>query len=208
MNWNLKPTLDSKESLVYVYSWQCLLLRKSANFSQRTEKWDGQVEFSLSQSLKSTSFSETEGTHSVQTTCKVLVAQSCLTLCDPMDCSPPVSSVHGIFRARNLERVAISNSRGSSRPRDQTHASCISCTGRSILYHCAVWESTHHVPLSQILMYWNNFTSFMTFISGTAVQWWSYYSNCPSKWRCSQVSICHSLLSLYAFVFQLHQGFN
>ena len=103
MNWNLKPTLDSKESLVYVYSWQCLLLRKSANFSQRTEKWDGQVEFSLSQSLKSTSFSETEGTHSVQTTCKVLVAQSCLTLCDPMDCSPPVSSVHGILQARILE---------------------------------------------------------------------------------------------------------
>ena len=106
MNWNLKPTLDSKESLVYVYSWQCLLLRKSANFSQRTEKWDRQVEFSLLQSLKSTSFSETEGTRSVQTTCKVLVAQSCLTLCDPMDCSPPVSSVHGILQERILEWAA------------------------------------------------------------------------------------------------------
>ena len=36
------------------------------------------------------------------------VAQSCLTLCDPMDCSPPGSSVHGIFQARTLEWVAIS----------------------------------------------------------------------------------------------------
>ena len=40
---------------------------------------------------------------------KVLVTQSCLTLCDPMDCSPPGSSVHGIFRATMLEWVAISS---------------------------------------------------------------------------------------------------
>ena len=39
---------------------------------------------------------------------KVLVAQLCLTLCNPMDCSPPGSSVHGIFQARILEWVAIS----------------------------------------------------------------------------------------------------
>ena len=39
---------------------------------------------------------------------KVLVTQSCPTLCDPMDCSPPGSSVHGILQARILERVAIS----------------------------------------------------------------------------------------------------
>ena len=51
----------------------------------------------------------------------------CLTLCDPMDCSPPVSSVHGIFQARILEWVAISSSRISSQPRDTTHVSCISC---------------------------------------------------------------------------------
>ena len=43
-----------------------------------------------------------------------LVAQSCLTLCDPLDCSPPSPSVHGIFQARVLERVAFSSSRGSS----------------------------------------------------------------------------------------------
>ena len=44
------------------------------------------------------------------------VTQSCLTLCGPMDCSSPDSSVHGIFQARTLEWVAISFSRGSSRP--------------------------------------------------------------------------------------------
>ena len=47
-----------------------------------------------------------------------LVAQSRPTLCIPMDCSPPGSSVHGISQARILEWVAISSSRGSSQPRD------------------------------------------------------------------------------------------
>ena len=46
------------------------------------------------------------------------VAQSCPTLCDPMDCSPPGSSVHGMLQARILERVAISSSKGSSQSRD------------------------------------------------------------------------------------------
>ena len=53
------------------------------------------------------------------------VAQSCLTLCDPVDCSLPGSSIHGILQARILEWVAISFSRGSSRPRDWTQVSCI-----------------------------------------------------------------------------------
>ena len=45
---------------------------------------------------------------------KVLITQSCPTLCHPMDCSPPVSFVHGILQARILEWVAIPFSRGSS----------------------------------------------------------------------------------------------
>ena len=53
------------------------------------------------------------------------VAQSCPTLCNPMDCSPPGSSVHGIFQARILEWVDISSSRGSSQFRDPIHVSCI-----------------------------------------------------------------------------------
>ena len=52
------------------------------------------------------------------------VTQSCLTLCNLMDCSLPGSSVHGIFQARVLEWMAISFSRRSSRPRDWTRVSC------------------------------------------------------------------------------------
>ena len=53
----------------------------------------------------------------------------------PMGCSPPGSSVHGFLQARILERVAISYSRGSSPPRDQTHVAYVSCISRQILYH-------------------------------------------------------------------------
>ena len=49
-----------------------------------------------------------------------MCAQSCLTLWDPMNHSPPSSSIHGIFQARIVEWVAITYSRGSSQPRDQT----------------------------------------------------------------------------------------
>ena len=50
------------------------------------------------------------------------------TLCDPMDCSPPGSSIHGILQARILEWVAMPFSRGLSKPRDRTCIS-VSCTG-------------------------------------------------------------------------------
>ena len=63
------------------------------------------------------------------------VAQSCLTLCDPMDYSLPVSSIHGILQAAVLEWLALPSSRGSSRPRDQTHVSYVSCISRWVLYH-------------------------------------------------------------------------
>ena len=53
--------------------------------------------------------------------------QSCPTLCDPVDHSPPGSSVHGILQAGILEWAAIPSSRGSSRPRDGTRISCGSC---------------------------------------------------------------------------------
>ena len=75
--------------------------------------------------------------------CEVIIAksfhvwakspQTCPTLCDPMDYSLPGSSVQGILQARILEWVAISSSRGSSQPRDQTYISYVSCTGRLVL---------------------------------------------------------------------------
>ena len=63
---------------------------------------------------------------------EISVARSCPILCEPLDCNPPGTFVHGILQARRLEWVAMPLSRGSSRPRDGTH---ISCTGRQILYH-------------------------------------------------------------------------
>ena len=61
---------------------------------------------------------------------------SCPTLCGPMDCSLPDSSVHGIFQAGILEWVAISYCRGPSQLGGGTPISCVSCTGRQILYRC------------------------------------------------------------------------
>ena len=60
--------------------------------------------------------------------CVCVCAQLCPTLCDHIDCSLPGSSVFGTFQARILEGIAISFSRGSSRPRDQTRVSHVSCT--------------------------------------------------------------------------------
>ena len=72
--------------------------------------------------------------------CVCVCGQSCPALCSYVDYSLPDSFVHGIILAKILERVAISYSRGSSQPRDQTGDSCISCISRWIFYHCATWE--------------------------------------------------------------------
>ena len=67
-----------------------------------------------------------------------LVAQSCPTLCDPFDCRPPGSSVHGIYQARLLEWVAISSSRGSSQLRDWI---CISRTAGGFFFFFNHWAT-------------------------------------------------------------------
>ena len=72
--------------------------------------------------------------------CLTLLSGSCAlthvqTLCDPVDCSPPGSSAHGILQAGILEWAAISFFWGSSQPRDRPQLSSFSCIGRRILYH-------------------------------------------------------------------------
>ena len=74
----------------------------------------------------------------------VSVAFSRVRLCDPMDCSSPGSSVHGLLQARILQQVAIPFSRESSQPRDWAHISRI---GRWILYHWATREAHMHVHM-------------------------------------------------------------
>ena len=78
------------------------------------------------------------------------VAQSCPTLCDPVDCSPPGSPVHGILQARILEWVAISFSRGSSQPRDQTRVSCIA--GRCFI----LWATSEAPKVWTALLHFEN----------------------------------------------------
>ena len=66
-------------------------------------------------------------------------------LCDPMEYSPPASSLHWIFKARILEWVLIPFSKGSSWPRDWT---CVSCISKQVLYHRTTWEVYYPLLLS------------------------------------------------------------
>ena len=72
--------------------------------------------------------------------------QSCPTLCNPMDCSPLGSSVHGTLQARILEWVAIPSSRGSSPPRDQTRVSYLPCVGRQVFTTSTTWDALMSRP--------------------------------------------------------------
>ena len=99
---------------------------------------------SLQCQRRRTSFTRAENVHA----CSIM-SDSCNT----MDYSPPGSSVHGISQARILEWLAVSYSRGSSCPRDQTHISCTPLHCRCILYHCTTWET--HREWEKILKDWN-----------------------------------------------------
>ena len=85
------------------------------------------------------------------------VDKSCPTLCDPMDCSPPGSSVHWIFQARILEWICRFHLQGIFLTRNQ---SCVSCIGRPILYRWASREV--HVSLSKFQV---------TFMMGNDIFW-------------------------------------
>ena len=90
--------------------------------------------------------------HATSSLCACSAAQMCPTLCDPMYCSLPGSSVHGILQVRILKWVVISSSSGSCWPRDWTHVSCIF---RQFLYHWVTWvtQSTHHTPWQKALLW-------------------------------------------------------
>ena len=86
---------------------------------------------------------------------RTLCAQSCPTLYDPMDCSPPDPSIHEIFPARILQWVAMPRSRGSSQPRDRTHVSCMAGRfftdeppGEAHFIYSSVYIS---IPISQFI---------------------------------------------------------
>ena len=91
--------------------------------------------------------------------------QSCSTLCNPMDLSPPGSTVHGILQVRILEGVAVPSSQGSSRPRDWTHVSYVFPIAGRLLTCWATWEAR-----------------ILTSPSGIWTQMLGNHSNTPSDW--------------------------
>ena len=100
-----------------------------------------------------------------------MCAQSCLTLCSPMDCSSPGSSVHGIFQERILEWVAISFSRGSSWPRDCTRVSCVSWTCTQVHYQLSHDRSPEANQLIARHQKWQRQTEgHIRWLT----EWWSY----------------------------------
>ena len=105
-------------------------------------------------------------------TCKInmttrAVCYSSVQLCNPMDCGPPGSSVHGILQARILEWVAVPSSRGSSQPRDWTQVSFISWIHRHVLYHC-LGSSLKNKALTK---FWH-FTNTRMFLPRNATQYY------------------------------------
>ena len=111
----------------------------------------------------------------------------CQTLCDPMDCSLPGSSVHGIFQVRILEWVAISFSRGSTRPRHWTLVSCI--VGRhnwatSLLYFTCVY-----------IYLWSAVSwgfSVLGIFLGRILEWVAISFSRGSTWPRDQNPVCHN----------------
>ena len=93
-----------------------------------------------------------------------------------MDCSPPSSSVYGIFQARILEWVAISASRGSSWPRGQTHVLCI---GRWILYHWATREAHNNYTWGIMMIFYNSVLYLCNIQTITCFYFWLFHTeNC------------------------------
>ena len=111
---------------------------------------------------------------------------SCLE--NPMDSSTPDSFVLGIFQARILEWVAISISRGSSWPKDQTRVSRVSCLGRQILYHCATWEAYNSLytrfkfssRIPSLLSKFSNLFKYFKNLPNTSL-------GLPPKWNCVEL---------------------
>ena len=129
----------------------------------------------------------------IPVTVKTEVAQSCPTLCNPVDCSPPGSSVHGILQARILEWVAISFSRGSSdpgvepgSPTLEAHALTSKPPGKTVApwqgsnsqlnpQHQTQWMPWHIGGAPEILGKW-----WLQIFGGTHLNHWWYFKKPPN----------------------------
>ena len=116
---------------------------------------------------------------------------SCVQLCNAMGSSLPDSFVYGILQARVLEWVAISSSRRSSQPRDQTFVSCISCLGRWILL------LLHHLENPVKGLYLDTLSSDYWTLK-TKTESWKHQEQIDSSWQEIQIKIkCWLLIRYY-----------
>ena len=143
--------------------WRCFL-RFQCSYPPR--KPDPVIVLSLASWIHNSSSGEWTGVLASSFNQCVLVTHSCPTLCNPVDCSLPGSSVHGILQARILEWVAVPFSRGSSQPRDWTGVSCIadglftSWATREALHHPEPWlyRASHlFTLLTSLTLTWISF---------------------------------------------------
>ena len=112
----------------------------------------------------------------------VKLLQLCLTLCDPMDCSPPGSSVHGILQARILEWVAMPSSRGSSQPRDGTCVSYVSCIGTPVvLYTSATWKACVGITTAENWLFLINTHRVISLLEGLPTELKTFLQNSVYK---------------------------
>ena len=118
--------------------------------------------------------------------------QSCPTLCNPMEGSPPGSSVRGILQARILEWVVMPSSRGSSWPRDRTCVSHVSCIGRQVLYYWATWEA----PWLLSLILHNIVTISWIGYIGAILTTYQYTVSLPLSTHCPLLLPCLRILPL------------
>ena len=121
------------------------------------------------------------------------------TLCDPMDCSLPGSSVHGIFQARLLEWVAMPSSRGSSRARDSTHVFCVSCIAGGFV---TLWDigGVPILPRKQTQIRSLSETGMFLLWKWKTVVWFSLQLPSPERWcrisaECDPHLSCHRRLA-------------
>ena len=118
-------------SIFYTHTWKLQIMQVKINENLK-KQWRDMTHSQITRLSVSTSGFLTLIHKFHMHACSV--TQSCPTLCDPMNCSPPGSSVHVIRQARILEWAAISSSRGSPRTRDWTSVSCTPASAGSFLF--------------------------------------------------------------------------
>ena len=125
----------------------------------------------------------------------------CLTLCDPVDCSLPAFSVHGILQARILEWVAIPFPRGSSRSRDWTWVSCIA--GRFF----TTWATQgNRWSLFQFCKSWYKlFINYMGILTCDSAFHWCFNNQTATSWSGFMNSIVKNIICCMSFIFNTVQ---